>query len=905
MNRILLFLGAFTICFVGHAQEKSSWRTVNHNSSSRKLADNQDFDNKLFFTLDLIAFKQTLGNAQRITSKVKGVKVLVPNSSGALEQFQVEESSNFAPELQVQYPEIRAYSGTGITDPTASISLSISPSGIQTMILRGDSASEFIEPLTTDKSIYVLLTSKTRNKGSLPLTCRTVDVALNKDLVKKTSKIKSNNGVFKTLRLALSCTGEYANHFGGTVANALIAMNNTMTRVNGVFNRDLAVKLEIIAGNSSIIYTNPATDPYSNPTQGLNIVAGCTGDCPGTWNEEVQSTITNVIGEGNYDIGHLFTASGGGGDAGCIGCVCDVLTNTNSTPVYTMGKGSAYTSPADANPEGNFFDIDYVAHEMGHQIGANHIFSYDIEGTEVSVEPGSGSSIMGYAGITDFDIQNHSDDYFGYASILQIQDNLATKSCPVSTTMSNQTPTMNAGLDYTIPKSTAFVLKGSGTDPNGDVLTYCWEQYDSATDQSGSNSLAYETKPNGPLFRSFLPSSSPVRYMPAYNKVLSGQLTSTWESVSSIGRTLNFTLTGRDNAALGSGQTNTDAMVVTVSANSGPFVITSQNNPDSSWIPGSSQTINWTVNNTNSLPGSANVNIKLSSDGGLTFPTILASNTPNDGSEPITAPTSLAKNCRILIEPTGNIYYAINEKPFAVGYAVTSSCESYTFAAPFAIAESQTSTERTIVVPAGISEIEDVNFNVGFTHTFLSDVQIEVVSPKGTVVQLFNRSCGNNNSSLILQYDDLGGELSCGKTISQTVAPTQLLSAFNGENPQGTWTIRASDRYPGDTGTIDSASISICSKVFSLITPEEMVTDLGIFPNPSNGNFDLQFASSLENGLVKVKIYDLLGRVIFQKEYNNKLFFKENIQLGAIASGIYIVTVTDNVRNDVKKIAIK
>ncbi len=907
MSRILLFASVFMLFSVGYSQERSPWKAVSQStiSTDRKASDSKTLDDNLFYTLNLAAFKQALGNAGTTTNKSRGVKILIPNKNGSLEQFIVQESSNFAPELQKQYPDIRAYSGTGVTDPSASISFSISPSGIQTMILRGNSASEFIEPIVADKSIYVLLTSKSRSKGSLPLTCKTVDVILNKGLAKKATQLKSNNGVFKTMRLALSCTGEYADYFGGTVANVLVAMNNTMTRVNGVFNRDLAVKLEIIANNNLIVFTDGATDPYSDPAQGLETIAGCTGDCPGTWNEELQKTITNVIGEANYDIGHLFAGSGGGGDAGCIGCVCDALTNTSSTPSYTTGKGSAYTSPSNSKPEGNLFDIDYVAHELGHQIGANHIFSYEIEGTGVSVEPGSGSSIMGYAGITDYDVQKHSDDYFGYASILQIQENLATKSCPVSTILNNNTPTINAGLDYTIPKDTPFVLKGTGTDPNGDVLTYCWEQNDSATNQSDSDSMTYATKPNGPLFRSFYPSSSPVRYMPDFNRVLKGQLTSTWESVSSISRILNFTLTGRDNAPLGLGQTHTDAMVVTVSENNGPFAITSQNTPNSSWIPGSSQTVTWNVNNTNTLQGSSMVNIKLSTDGGLTFPIILASNTPNDGSELITTPNNPAKNCRILIEPTANIYYAVNEKPFSIGYAVASSCDTYTYVAPFAIAESQSFTERTIVVPEGISEIEDVNFNVGLTHTYLSDVEIEVVSPKGTVVKLFNRSCDESDSTLLLQYDDLGAQITCGRTILQTVAPDQFLSAFNGENPQGTWTLRARDIYTGDTGSIDSASITICSKLFTLLTPEQVVTTTGIFPNPSEGNFDIQFASSPESGQVKIVVYDILGNTVFKKNFPNALFFKQNIQLSTAAAGVYLVSVTDDVRNDVTKIIIK
>jgi hypothetical protein len=248
---------------------------------------------------------------------------------------------------------------------------------------------------------------------------------------------------------------------------------------------------------------------------------------------------------------------------------------------------------------------------------------------------------------------------------LQIQDNLATKTCPISTpVINNNPPIIAAGQDYTIPVNTPFILIGTGSDPDGDNVTYCWEQNDSATTASGDDSIAKPTKKDGPLFRSLPPTSSAVRYMPSLSTVLQNKLTTRWESVSSEGRNLNFSLTGRDNAALAPPQTYTDNMIVTVNAAIGPFAVTSQNTSDIGWQKGSFQPVTWNVNSTNTLSGSANVNIKLSIDGGLTYPIVLAANTPNDGSETITVPSDItATNCRILIEPTGNIYYALNTTP--------------------------------------------------------------------------------------------------------------------------------------------------------------------------------------------------------------------------------------------------
>ncbi|MFV8368655.1 reprolysin-like metallopeptidase [Flavobacterium sp. LB2R40] len=899
MKRIILFfIIIFSISGV-QAQDGSFWKKIAQDkvAVADKVTGKPSVDDQLLFNLNAIALQNSLESLHNKKGKQSRIEITIPNRKGDLEKFLVWESSNFEPELQAQHPNIRAYNGIGITDRNASLYFSFSPKGIQTMVLRGESGSEFIEPYTKDNAIYVLFDSKSRARGSLPFACNTEDVVLNKQLLNKTSKVVASNKVFKTLRLALSCTGEYTAFHGGTVANALAAMNATMTRVNGVFNKDLAVKLSIIANNNLIIYTNAATDPYSNATEGV----------AGKWNLELQDNLNATITNSGYDIGHLFGADGGGGNAGCIGCVCVNPTVDNPT-----AKGSAFTSPSNAIPQGDTFDIDFVAHEMGHQLGANHTFSFEIEGTGVNVEPGSGSTIMGYAGITaGYNVQNNSDDYFAYASIKQIQENLLSKTCPTSTVINNDPPTISAGPNYTIPNGTAFILKGTGSDVNGDVVTYCWEQNDTAVNtinpsvnEDGDFSFASPTKINGPNFRSFYPSSSPVRYMPAFVSVLANKLTTTWESVSTIERTLTFTLTGRDNAALGTAQTNTDEMVVNVSGTVGPFAVTSQNTENLSWLSGTTQTVTWSVNNSSTLIGSANVNIKLSTDGGLNFTTVLASNTPNDGSQIITVPNVTAKDCRILIEPTANIYYALNSKSFAIGYSVASSCSTYAFSTPFPIPESTTYATRTITVPATSDVISDVNFSVAFTHTFLSDVQIEVVNPQGTVVKLFERSCGSSSRSLVLNYDDLGTPLDCGVATVQTVAPFELLSAFNGISPQGNWTLRVRDLDQNDVGTIDSASITICTKTYTLGTPDFEINDFVVYPNPNKGNFNVQFTTK-SSAEVKVMVYDLLGRKLFENEFQNKPSFNENIQLKNASPGLYFLTVIDGDRKEVRKIVIK
>ena len=384
----------------------------------------------------------------------------------------------------------------------------------------------------------------------------------------------------------------------------------------------------------------------------------------------MQSTLTSVIGEANYDIGHMFGASGGGGNAGCIGCVC-----------VNGSKGRGITSPADGIPQGDNFDIDYVAHEVGHQLGANHTFSMSLEGTGQNKEVGSGITIMGYAGITSQDVAPHSIDIFHETSIAQIQANMANKTCPVSTNMTaNHAPVIGAVSNYTIPISTPFALTGSATDPENDALTYCWEQNDNSS-TSGSGSVASPTKSTGPNWLSFVPSASGTRTFPKLSTILAGLNVSgplpggdagaNTEALSSVSRTLNFRLTVRDNrpyvAGRTIGQTAFTDVVVTVTNTAGPFTVTAPNTAVT-WNAGSTATVTWNVNGTNA--GSVNcatVNILLSTDGGQTFPTVLAAATANDGSQVITVPSSPGSTCRVKVEAVGNIFFDISNTNFTIG----------------------------------------------------------------------------------------------------------------------------------------------------------------------------------------------------------------------------------------------
>src|SRR6187455_938287 len=610
------------------------------------------------FNLNLEPLRQELLSVVDRSSKHSTV-ITLPNTNGELEQFEVYEASNFEPDLQAKFPEIRAYSGKGITDRFATVKLSISPQGIQTMVFRTDKENEFIEPYSNDHSVYSIYRSH-RDKGKLAWACTTQEQQLSSEINSAISARTegSSTGQLKTMRLAQSCNAEYSNWFGATsssqVGLVLAAFNATLTRCNGVYEKDLAVHLNLIANTTAVIYYSPSQDPYTTLS---------------SWNKQLQTTLTNVIGAANYDIGHMFGASGGGGNAGCIGCVCDAA------------KGSGITSPADGIPQGDNFDIDYVVHEVGHQLGANHTFSMSLEGTGQNKEIGSGITIMGYAGITAQDVAPHSIDIFHETSIAQIQANLAVKTCPVSLTMTaNHAPVIGATSNYTIPISTPFALTGSATDPENDVLTYCWEQNDNSS-TSGSGSVASPTKSTGPNWLSFSPTASGTRTFPKLSTILAGLNVSgplpggdagaNTEALSSVSRTLNFRLTVRDNrpyvAGSTIGQTAFADVVVTVTNTAGPFTVTAPNTAVT-WNAGSTATVTWNVNGTNTGSVScAAVNILLSTDGGLTFPTVLIAATSNDGTHVITVPSSPGSNCRVKVEAVGNIFFDISNTNFTIG----------------------------------------------------------------------------------------------------------------------------------------------------------------------------------------------------------------------------------------------
>ena len=597
-----------------------------------------DTDNLKFYSLD----EEKIAKELRTLTYAKGNKAIIylPDNTGKIIPFEVQETPVFSPGLSLKYPNIKSFSGISTQNKQDRVRFSFSHKGLEVMLIKKENNKNvFLEKTEQGKNNYVAYSRGKEDVSTDAFICST-KMMFEKSDPDLALKLVDDQ-TLRTYRIAVSATGEYTQFHGGTVADALAAINATLTRVNEVFVTNLAISLELVANNDLVIYTDPTIDPYQ-----------------GNLNTEVQNTLTSIIGELNYDVGHLFNEDTNNGNAGFIGAVCK-----------DNQKGSAFSSAL--NPQGDIFDLDYVSHELGHQFGANHTWSFESEGTGVQAEPASGSTIMGYAGIVSGEnVQTNGDDYFHYNSIFQITEYIATTTCGVETVLSNVAPVIVAAGDYIIPKSTAFVLTADASDSDlGDVLTYSWEQIDNGVVTTATFG---PQNPSGANFRSLAPTTSPERYFPRMSRVAQGLLTqinpatnSAWETVSDIERDLNFAVTVRDNVMTG-GQITSDEVAIRVTNAAGPFVVTSQASAET-YNAGTIQTVTWDVANTDIGPvNSQFVDIFISKDGGLTYPTRIAEKVANNGSHEVLLPGTATANGRFMVKAYENIFFAVNATDFLI-----------------------------------------------------------------------------------------------------------------------------------------------------------------------------------------------------------------------------------------------
>ena len=602
-----------------------------------------------------------------------GILLDIPMPDGSVETFMMYEDPLLAPEVAKKHPEIKTYTGYGIKHKSYTIKINFTIRGLSAVIVGLQKGEVFFEKQNnTETPVYVSYYSDeviyTENKGTSKYhsRCGTMEHEKQDGNIEPREKPKqrlsesfTNGTNLRTIRLAMAADAEFTANRGGTKALAFAALTDYVNTLDAVYKYELSVKFTLVSGDN-IVYTDPNTDPYANSDQVMML-------------DENQTNLDNVIGNSNYDVGHVlgYAGSSGGGIASSPS-VCE-----------SAYKGQGVSGVRDAN-DNNWpivFDNQLIAHEVGHQFSMSHSYNSNIpvcttREYNTSVEPGAGTTIMSYGFTCD------GDDYerppyepflnFHVVSINQALTYLSNNpTCGTSSSTGNNIPVITVpGTSYTIPKSTPFSLSGTATDADGDDLSYSWEGTNISNEPDNNNlttNTIYETdKP--PFFRSYKPllasqNSQPgLRVFPRLEGILNGTNTAKGDKLPSIAITTTHTLSVRDNY----GGLATQDVTVTIDGTSGPFVITGD--PSGTHNGNSSLTVTWDVSNTdNATINCTLVDIFLSTDGGHTFPTELKHATANDGSESVTLPNINTSTARIKVAPsTPNIFFDISNQDFII-----------------------------------------------------------------------------------------------------------------------------------------------------------------------------------------------------------------------------------------------
>ncbi|MEL4306618.1 reprolysin-like metallopeptidase [Joostella sp. CR20] len=789
------------------SQSEAVWTVASQTNKPISLQKEKSIST---YTLDFEHLQNQLKNTPKrgnFSSKSSAVTIGFPTEENTITNFKITETNVFAPDLAKKYPSIKSYMGVSTENPSEKIYFSVDPSGFHGLI-RTSKNTHYINP-SEEKNTYYLA-----EKSAFTTTefeCK-VEEASKETISKNSYALRPvDDGMLRTYRMALACTAEYAKYHtdraevsDGTEqqkkAAVLAAMNTSITRINSVYENDLAISLQLIANNDDLIFLDADTDGLTNGN-GQTLI------------NEIQDVIDAAVGFSNYDIGHVFSTSTSGGDG--IAQLASVCTSNKARGV------TGYI-----NPIGDVYDIDFVAHEIGHQFGATHTFNNSCSSNRsgaTSVEPGSGSTIMAYAGICPSNVQGNSDAYFHAISISQIWDNITegSSTCGTTSAINNTAPVITELTDYTIPAGTPFVLNATVTDSNDDTLTYTWEQQNNEV--SVQPPVANAT--NGPSFRSYPPSLSSKRFFPRESDILNNNLAPTWEVIPTVSRTLNFSLLVRDNNAEGGQIARGDLSVTTVKTNT-PFAVTSQT-ANETLQGGSVYKVTWDVGETNKIPISTSfVDVCLILNNDFENPIILSEKTKNDGSKQVVIPGDITtSNARIMVKASDNIFFALNQATLSIeasDYALLfdtleyNICQPNTLTIPFTYHSYGTFSEPVTFSATNIPPGLVVNFSE--TTVTSNDTAVNV-----TIDNTENLTVGINDFTIVAtseggQIKEYPIELSI---FSNTFEAINITSPTNGATEQPLQTILTWDEYTN----ANSYAIQISkSSNFSNIIVDETTT---------------------------------------------------------------------------------
>lgn len=952
MIRPLFLILTVFFSIVSFGQGKNYWTAAKADTfTPDALFERSSTPSKyLLYSLDFERFKTALNSVTVSEDQLfqSDVILTLPLADGTFEDFQFADYAVMHPDLQKQYPEIRSFKGVSLQDKSKVIYTTVNIFGVHSMLHTAGKPIEYMDTYTKDLSTYVVYSrNDIENVNSFECHLSTDDVPED-SIQERSEQHRASSQVFRTYRIAISTTIEYSNfhrNAAGVSPSAsdavkrsavLAAIVTSMTRINSVYNSELSIHLQLIPNNNILI--NITSDLFNN-NNGYTLLG------------QNQTFIDSKIAWDAYDIGHVFSTGGGG--VAILGSVC-----SGEKAQGVTGSGQPINDP---------FVIDYVAHEIGHQFGATHTFNglgqsctNSTRTIITAVEPGSGSTIMAYAGICNpVNVQYNSDAYFSMESLRQIESFVTGDgACSVDTAIVNTAPTIKPLKNYYIPKSTAFVLEGIATDLENDPLTYCWEQ----NNNNSSTQPPVSTSVLGPNFRSRMPVSSPKRYFPPLSDVVQNNLSPEYEVVPSVARSMSFKLTVRDNNSVRS-QSDFASMGIQF-VNVEPFVVQSPNSVVT-WAAGSNQTVTW--NHGSTVGGNVNckfVDIYLSTNGGQSFDTLLASKVPNDGSEVVTVPNTIGSANRIMVKGNNHIFYDVSNTNFTIAAPNT---------ATYSVRFSGKDGEQNINICNGANAV----FPVIYEHVgnFSGTTTFAVTgNPAGTSVNLSQTSASSNSNVSVtvsnlsnlavgvypMQFTAMSG--STTKRInfyleitSATFAPIQNQTPANNStvletNPILTWsadptvsgfsyniqvatdvnfaTIVSNETVYTNSfltnGLVDGQEYfwRVATKneggcLHSFTNPTKfLVQTLGVdshdlkevtfdvFPNPNQGVFTVALNHTNSNEL-KIAVYDLQGRNIYEQNTVANGTIKQEINISHASAGIYLIRVQDGNQQYVKKIVVK
>lgn len=576
---------------------------------------------------------------------LSALELTLPAPDGQFVTIVFAETPVMAPELAARFPEIKTYSGHLAGDPTATVVFDWTPMGFHAQVLSAE-GPWYVDPFIPGESYASYHKRDYRpNKRftdypAIPEPGGRMSLAERTPL--EATPVKSDR--IRTYRLALGCTAEYAQYqCGGLCADKtkpISAMATTILRVNQIYKREMAIEFILVGNNDKLVFLDPVTQPFTNGNTDRLL-------------EQSQKIIDIEIGNAHYDIGHVISTSSGG--LSMLGAVCQT------------GKKAMAVTGLD-QPKGDAYDVDFVCHEIGHSFSADHTYNGKLESCStdqyaplMAYEPGSGVTIMSYCGQCDDDSpQFYGEPTFHSGNFDQIQTYAAGKgSCYTLSSAVNEAPVVQTFTDRTIPRNTPFTLTGTATDADNDPLTYLWEEFDRSGLQA---SLSEADDGKMPLFRLYRPATTATRTFPKMETIALG-IADKNEKLPQMARTMHFRLTARD----GRGGVAYGTQRIIVDGGSGPLRVTAPTGGASvPSVPGGPLTLSvtWDAANTQSL--AANVDILLSTDGGISYPTTLLAGAPNNGSAAVTLPDIGTERARIMVRAADNIFFAVSGGDFKI-----------------------------------------------------------------------------------------------------------------------------------------------------------------------------------------------------------------------------------------------